>query len=256
MISIKLKNVFYVLCVLTIFCPITIAFTQAYFVNHELSFDLTVSGNWVHALDTFALPVEVFKILVTITSVLGLYYKISQTERQISQAVLRDTFAMYIEHRKYVLEILDENLGTLVNEAILHIKRPKFYISMFPENMPTKMKNYADTSELMPIKFDFFCCTLREICNHVETQKKAVSKELVECWVSRIEEDFYLFGFSFNPIDFSSSELVKIIEIAEKLIPSINYFCSVDSTPVKSQLKYFRELIKDDLLTPYNEQVF
>ena len=256
MITIKLKNIFYVLCILTILCPILIAFTQAYYVHHELSFDVTILSNWVGAVDTFTLPIEVFKILVTITTVLGLYYKISQTERQISQAVLRDTFAMYIEHRKYVLETLDGKLDSLISEAILHIERPKFYISMFPENEPTKMMNYTETSKVMPIQFDCFLYALREIYNNVEVQKKAVSKELVESWISKIGKDFDPFGFSFQPMDFTCLELVKVIEIAEELIPVINYFCPIYPTPIETQLKLFNELIKDELLTPYNRQIF
>ena len=114
--SMFFKTLIY-LSFLTIFLPILLAISQIIFTYPQLSFSHSKPENWSNTTNTFSLAIELFKVLISVTGVFGLWYKITQTERQIKQVESKDNFSIFIQHREYIIDTLCS--GQLILATVL-----------------------------------------------------------------------------------------------------------------------------------------
>lgn len=163
---------------LTWILPLIVLLSQFVFVGNQINYDVTKLSNWVGIEAVFVLPIRVFLLMVTITTLLGLYarslqfteqlrlsrlqqnlafeqLKLAQKqserlENQLSLYIKKESFSLYHEHIQRFKDKLDGLLSVtkemfrfsnlLEGESIV-IYSEKLYAHTFPDNNHTEIKN-------------------------------------------------------------------------------------------------------------------
>lgn len=252
----KLFKLLVGLGILTFLLPIALAALQVIFTYHKLSLDLSSSANWFNATSTFSLAIELFKILIAATGFVGIYYKIYQTERQIKQVENKDNFSIFIQHREYVINALKEQLTTIESKDNYFSHPSTFYITLFPENTPKKVINFDFTSAVPPFEFPNFLFAIRSINHSIKIKKEKITERYVEEMINKIQKDFKSFGFRFKAEKHSTRELSLVIKAASDLLDVINYFAPISSQALETNLSDYKSVALDELLSPYDKEVY
>lgn len=156
---------------MTWFVPLFLLVIQILSVGKHIDIDITDLNNWMGVERTFSVPTRAFLLLVTITTVLGLYTRWLQTnmqllltseqlsnaikqseraERQLELVEKQSAFSMYIEHFKAFSEHVDTILlggkslhrtyQEISGESIL-VNKSRLYKAAFPENSPKNVQS-------------------------------------------------------------------------------------------------------------------
>lgn len=198
----KWENRFAVSLGLTWFIPLIVFALQIVSVGSQLSFDITELSNWTNLEQVFTLPIRTFILMVTITTLLGLYSRSiqlseqlrlsrlqqnlafeqlkltkKQSERlevQLNLTLKKDNYMLYQEHKKQFNEHLNDllkvskeifRLLSPLKKEILIIYREKLYKSIFPENDSIEVKNVELKSDKIIFSHDFYPIQLDVIKN-------------------------------------------------------------------------------------------
>ena len=253
--SMFFKTLIY-LSFLTIFLPILLAISQIIFTYPQLSFSHSKPENWSNITNTFSLAIELFKVLISVTGVFGLWYKITQTERQIKQVESKDNFSIFIQHREYIIDTLKEQLITTESQNNYSSHPSILYIALFPENTPKKVINFDVTSKVPPIEFPNFLFAIKSINHSIEIKKEEITERYVEGMINEIQKDFEPFGFRFIVGSYNISELASVIKTASDLLRVINYFAPMNSRELEAAICYFNQILLNELINPYKEEVY
>ena len=163
---------------LTWILPLLLLGAQFAFVGNQINYDVMKLSNWVGVEAVFALPIRFFVLMVTITTLLGLYARSlqfseqlrlsnaqqrlafeqlklaqqqsSRLESQLSLYIKKENFSLYHEHIKRFESKLNSllflskqmfRLSTKVESDSLVINTERLYSYTFPENSYNELKN-------------------------------------------------------------------------------------------------------------------
>lgn len=141
-------------------------------------------------MDAFELPFKILYAGFALTGFYAVIYRIRLTERQIGQTQkqidenlkqfqlsrVSDQFSIFIEHRKYVFEEIDE-LSEI--PQVFRLQKDLIYKSLFPNNNPKNFQLEDSPESLKNIVNSFNKCSenLREITTKLLNAKDVLTDE-------------------------------------------------------------------------------
>ncbi|ETJ46323.1 hypothetical protein [Pseudoalteromonas agarivorans] len=178
--AIKWENRFFIAFSITWIAPLVILAFQLSLVGNQINFDISKLNNWETIEVTFSLPIKVFLLMVTITTLLGVYSRslkfseqlrlsrlqqglafeqlllakkqAERVEEQLRLSIKKENFMLYQEHKKQFYEKLEDllqiskstfRLSVLSEEENVLIFKDKLYSVTFPENSPKSVENIS-----------------------------------------------------------------------------------------------------------------